>query len=411
MRDRDLYAQILGIKPPWKVVDVELDIKESHVTVFLEHGQTRLKCGECGRPGTRYDHRERRWRHLDTCQFQTFLMAKVPRVQCDEHGVQQIAVPWAEEKSRLTALLEALVIDWLREASISAVSGQLRLTWDEVDGVMQRAVRRGLARRKKRLPSRIGIDETSFQKRHEYVTIVNDAETGNVIHVGDSRKKKVLEEFYGGFTRRQRERVQLVAMDMWGPYIEATREAIPGAESKIAFDKFHIAKHLGDGVDKVRRQEQLELLRAGNRLLTNTRYLWLKNPANISDEQWANFQHLRNSNLRTARAWALKETAMQLWHYTSRTWAEKGWLRWYAWAARCRLEPIKKVGQMVKTHLWGIVNAVVTNTTNARAEGINSVVQWVKYTARGYRNRERFRTAIYFHLGGLELYPEALLRA
>jgi transposase len=302
------------------------------------------------------------------------------------------------------------VIDWLQETNASAVARQLGLSWDQVDGIMQRAVKRGLARREVRLPERLGVDETSFQRRHEYVTIVHDAQTGKVIHVADSRKKEVLTAFYNQFSAEDRERVQSVTIDMSRAYIEATKEAIPEAERKIAFDKFHVAKHLGDGVDKVRRQEHRELRRLGDDSLVKTRYLWLTHPSNLRPDQWTAFRALRDSSLRTARAWALKETAMQLWHYTSRVWAERAWKKWYCWALRSRLEPMKKVGQMIRTHLWGIINAVVEMRTNARAEGLNSVVQWMKYTARGYRNRERFRNAIYFHLGGLDLYPAGVIR-
>lgn len=410
MRDRDLYAKILGIESPWRVVDVDLDTGEGRVEVHVAHGGGGLQCPDCCSPAPGYDVRERRWRHLDTCQYQTILVAKVPRVECGDHGVRQVGVPWAEPGSRFTALFEAVVIDWLQETSASAVGRQLGLTWEQVDGVMQRAVRRGLARRDVALPEHIGVDETSFQKRHEYVTIVHDAETGKVVHVADSRKKEVLTEFYGRFALEDRERVQSVTMDMSAAYIGATKDAIPDAEKKIAFDKFHVAKHLGDGVDKVRRQEHRELRALGDESLTKTRYLWLTHPANLRADQWLDLRVLRESNLRTARAWALKETAMQLWDYTSRTWAEKGWMRWYGWAIRSRLEPMKKVGKMIKTHLWGIINAVVTRATNARAEGLNSIVQWMKYTARGYRNRERFRVAIYFHLGGLDLYPAGVSR-
>ena len=117
-------------------------------------------------------------------------MAKVPRVQCPQHRVLQLPVPWSEGRSRLTALCEALVIDWLRYATTAAVAEQLRLSWDAVDGVMQRAVQRGLQRREVRLPRRLGVDETSFQKRHEYVTVINDLD-GNVAHVADGHRHRV----------------------------------------------------------------------------------------------------------------------------------------------------------------------------------------------------------------------------
>lgn len=410
MRDRDLYARILGVERPWAVTDVKLDEKGKSVEVFLECEDDAPRCPECGERAPKYDRRERRWRHLDTCQFQTLLVAQVPRVECKVHGVKQVQVPWAEEGSRFTALMEALVIDWLQEsASISSVARQLRLSWDEVDGVMQRAVKRGLAMRKVKLPSAVGVDETSFQKRHEYVTVVS-ARNGDVLHVADGRSKEELEKFWKGFTLEERRQVKSVAMDMWAPFIEATRSQVPDADQKIAFDKFHVAQHLGDAVNRVRAEEHRALLARGDGRLKKTKYLWLKHPANIDRRAWKDFERLRASTLKTARAWALKETAMDLWRYRSRAWAERGWWNWNIWAVRSRLPPVKKVARMVKKHLFGILNAMTTGVTNARAEGINAVIQWVKYSARGFRNRERFRNAIYFHLGGLQLYPATLAR-
>ena len=284
----------------------------------------------------------------------------------------------------------------------------LGLTWHEVDGVQRRAVRRGLARRKSRLPKEIGVDETSFQRRHEYVTVVIDREAKVVSHVADGRGREVLDDYYAAHTAAEREAVTSVTMDMWGPYIESTRDHVPEADSKIAFDKFHVAQHLGKAVDRVRRQEHRALRGAGDEQLNKTRYLWLRNPDDFTTEAWERFEPLRHSSLKTARAWAIKELAMALWAYRRRGWARRAWQRWYSWAIRSRLEPVKQVARMVKRHLEGILTAVVLGITNARAESINAKIQWLKYTARGFRNRERFRHAIYFHLGGLDLYPAAI---
>jgi len=410
MRDTDLYQRILGIQPPWTISGVELDTPSKEVRVLVENLDPELPCPTCGHLCSRYDSRSRRWRHLDTCQFQTILVAEVPRVSCPDHGVKQVQVPWGEPSSRFTALFEALVIDWLKEGSISAVSRLLGLSWDEVDGIMARAVQRGLARRHQQLPSRLGVDETSFQRRHQYVTILMDQDRGTVVHIGDGRDRAILDDFFAHFSEPQRQAVESVAMDMWDAYIVSVEDHIPDAERKIAFDKFHLAKHLGEAVDKVRREEHKALLGQGVETLKGSKYLWLTNPDSFDAQRWAAFQPLRTATLKTARAWALKEVAMSLWRYRSRAWARKGWLRWYGWAIRSRLEPIRKVARMVKRHLDGILNAVTLRITNARAEGINATVQRIKFTARGYRNRERFRNAIYFHLGGLDLYPATLNR-
>ena len=407
MHDRELYARILGIGAPWEVSDVKLNLQGGEVDVRVAHSGGPQMCPECGEPSSGYDTRERRWRHLDTCQYRTMLVARVPRVRCPQHGVKQIGVPWAEEGSRFTALYEALVIDWLKEASISAVAEQMHLSWDEVDGIMSRAVRRGLKRRRLRLPRHIGVDETSFQKRHEYVTVVSGS-NGQVLHVADGRRKEDLGDFFKRRPRKQLEGLKTVSMDMWEPYISATIEHVPGAETKIAFDKFHVAKHLGDAVDTVRRVENRQLRSVGDGRLKGTRYRWLTNPENMDRERWDRFRSLRTSTLRTARAWAYKERAMMLWDYVTRGWATKAWEKWYASAIRCRLDPVKRVARMIKAHLEGIITAIVNHVHNGRAEGINSVIQWLKYTARGYRNRTRFRNAIYFHMGGLKLYPAGL---
>jgi len=409
MRDVDLYAQILGVTAPWKVTTVDLDSVQQKVVVHLVYNPKKaLTCPECDKKAPGYDTRVRRWRHLDTCQFQTILEAEVPRTNCPTHGVHQIHVPWSEPNSRFTALFEALVIDWLQEASISAVARLCNLSWDAVDGIMSRAVARGLARQTKEDLLFIGVDETSFQKRHEYVTVVSCLARGRVLYVADGHYKKALAGFYKGYSEEDLEKLEVVAMDMWKPYIMATREHVPSADSKIAFDRYHVAAHLNKAVDKVRRSEHRKLLENDDQRLTKTKYLWLQNPENMKAERRVEFSALKASALKTARAWAIKQAARDLWEYQTEGWARRGWLRWYGWAIRSRLEPVKHVARMVKTHLQGIITAVITYTTNAMSEGLNSVIQMLKKRACGFRNRERFRNAIYFHLGDLDLYPKAL---
>ncbi len=406
MKDKQLYQQILGIELPWRVMAVDVAVDEGEVRVCVEaKSGTRHKCPQCGKQCAGYDRRVRRWRHLDTCQLRTILIADVPRVKCPEHGVVMVKVPWAEPGSGFTALFEALVISWLKEASIAAVARQLRLSWNAIDGIMQRAVNRGLGRRKHKPSQHIGVDETAFRKGHNYVTVVSDGAT--VLYVADDRKQSSLDGYYGGLSEEECAAIESVSMDMWPAFIGATRAALPDADTKIAFDKFHVAKYLGDAVDKVRRAEHKNLQKQGRDDLVRSKFLWLRNPSNMSRTQWHDFKSLRESTLKTARAWAIKEFAMTLWSYVSRTWAEKGWKRWLAWAVRSRLEPVKKVAQTIKTHLWGILNAIVLNANNAGAESINGRIKLIKVRSRGFRNKTRFRNAIYFHLGDLDLYPDA----
>lgn len=195
---------------------------------------------------------------------------------------------------------------------------------------------------------------------------------------------------------------------MWGPYIAATLAAVPAAAEKIAFDKFHVAMHLGEAVDRVRREENRVLRERGDDTLTGTKHWWLYHPERIPPTVLVRFDQLVRKALKTSRAWMLKELAMEMWESRDREAARKIFVAWYSWAIRSRLEPIKRVARMIKRHLDGVLNAIAAGITNARLEGINTLIQNLKRSARGFRSRPRFRNAIYFRFGGLDLYPDSL---
>lgn len=407
MQDRDLYTQILGVREPWRVDRVELKLSEGEVHVHLTHDEgLSWPCPECGRDCTLYDHQpERRWRHLDTCQYRTILHAEPPRANCPEHGARNVRLPWAEPSSRFTALFERLAIDWMKVASQKAVGDQLQLSWDEVHAIQERAVARGLARREAETVAFVGVDEKSFTRGHRYFTLVNDLDRSRVLHVAEGRTEASLDGFWSSLTGVQISGVKAVAMDMWDPYINSTLKHLPEAERKIVFDKFHIAKHLSEGVDLVRRRENKQLRAAGDDRLAGTRYDWLRHPAKMESEDRREFKILRESSLKTARAWALKESMMAFFGYLYERPARKHFRWWHNWAVRSRLKPIIEKARMLKRRFENIVTYLKHRITNAASESINSKIQWVKYTARGFRNTTNFKTAIYFHCGGLDLMP------
>ena len=407
MQDRQLYQEILGISAPWYVERVELGIEQGVVNVYLAHREEATWiCSECDRECPLHDHAaQRTWRHLDTCQYQTLLHAETPRTDCPEHGIKSVRLPWAEPYSRFTLLFERLAIEWLHAASQKAVADQLGLSWDEVHGIMDRAVRRGLERRDEELVSYIGVDEKAFRKGHRYVTVVTDLSRCRVLYVAEDRKQSSLDGFWKMLSVNQLAAVEGVAMDMWDPYVNSTHDHLPWSEEKIVYDKFHVAKHLGEAVDKVRRCENKLLVAQGDETLVGTKYQWLRNPKNFRQDQWQAFRDLRKSKLKTARAWALKEQAMCLWDYRYEASARKHFAWWYRWATRCRLKPMIEKAKMLKTRLPNILTYLKHGITNAASESINSKIQWVKYTARGFRNFKNFVNAIYFHCGDLDLVP------
>jgi transposase len=227
MRDIELYRAILGLPAPWTVRSVDLDVKGQQVVVQVEAGPGPFACPECGTAWLRYDSRARRWRHLDTCQFTTWIEAQVPRVACSTHGVRPIRVPWAEPGSQFTALFERRAIDLLRECSVKGAAGLLRITWDEAWGIKGRAVKRGLARRQQEVVAHLGVDEKAIAKRHRYLTVVADLDRSRVLYLAEDRKQESLDGFCATLTPEQLAGVHAIAMDMWEPSVQSTHAHLP----------------------------------------------------------------------------------------------------------------------------------------------------------------------------------------
>jgi transposase len=300
-------------------------------------------------------------------------------------------------------LFEALAIDWLKVSSQAAVARNLHLSWDEMHLIQEHAVQRGLARRNIEIIDRLAIDETAARRGHRYLTVVNDGE--NVLFVDVDRTKASLDGFWATLSQEQLDGIQAISMDMWEPYLNSIRANVPDADKKIVFDKFHIAKHLNESIDRVRRQEHRALRAAGDRRLVGTKHDWLRNQQSFSADAWRAFGPLRASTLKTARAWGIKELFMEFFAYRYEKPARAFFRRWYHWATHSRLVPVIKIAKMLKGRFENIITYLKRPITNAIAESINAKIQWAKYTARGFRNTANLITAIYFHCGGLDLKP------
>ena len=408
MQDTTLFETILGISAPWHVARVDLKTEGKRVELWLAHDATRWPCPECGTILAGFDHAEERtWRHLDTCQFETHLHAEIPRVQCSTHGVKQVRVPWAEPRSRFTLLMERLIIDLIRQCStVKGACEIAAVSWDEAWGVMSRAVARGRARKEARPIRYIGVDEKAFRKGHRYHTLVCDLERSTVEFVAEERTTASLAAYYAQLTAAQKTALDAVAMDMWEPYIGATRDGLPQGDTKIVFDRFHIMRDMTKAVDTVRKQEHRAFLRDGQASpLTGTKYVWLfsdeRRPARHADT----FTTLQALHLKVGRAWAIKEALRTLWTYHQPAAVKRFFTRWYGWAVRSQLDPVKAVAATLKRHLDGVLRFVEHPITNGVAEGLNSKIMSIKRKAGGFRNPANFTTAIYFHCGGLDLYP------
>jgi transposase len=369
------YRLLLGLNEEWHVASVDLSLENSRVEIRLQHAGGRVECPECGGSCSRADYApERTWRHLDTMQFETILKARTPRAKCKKCGVKTTTVPWATKSSRFTLLFEALAIEVLLAASsVKRAAMLLGIDWESANRIMQRAVDRGLERRTVENVEHIGIDEKSFRKGQNYVSIMTDISGSRVLEVSQGRDEQAANKLWQALSPTQRSEVQAVAMDMWSAYMKSTTTNAP--QAAIVHDKFHVSKHLNEGVDQVRRGENKELKATGDETLVGTKHSWLYNYENISEGKAEDFEVLRTMELKTSRAWAMKEQFRWFWRNCYAGNARKFFAKWYAWASRSRLKPMIKRAKMLKRHLENLLTYFRHPITNSMSEGYNSKIQ------------------------------------
>ena len=409
MQDREFYQQLLCLDSPWTVSQVELKIEEQEVLVHVTHPRgTMFRCPECERELACHDHApERRWRHLDSCHCRTLLVARTPRVKCPEHGVRTVHVPWAEGSSHFTLMFERFAIDVLEATqTVTGAMSILRLKWDQTWGIIERAVKRGLARKAERTMPRIGIDEKAFSKRHKYVTLLYDLDRSTVEAISDGNDTEAGIACLSQLSEEQLNAVEAISMDMSAAYVKAAWETIPDAPVKIVHDRFHVMQLAIKAVDAIRRSEHRVLLAEGDRRLSKTKYVWLTGAENLSERQQEQLAAAFCTRLQTGKAWSYKELLRDLWEHPTAESAAEYFQAWYRRVIHTKLEPLKKVARAIKQRLDNVVSYCTHRITNSVAEGMNSKIMSIKRRVGGYRNPDNFKTAIFFHCGGLDLYPQ-----
>jgi transposase len=268
---------------------------------------------------------------------------------------------------------------------------------------MQRAVQRGLLRREARPIRHLGIDEKSIARGHTYATVLTDLEGSRVWEVIPGRKQTDADTVWTSLTSEQKQAVEAVAMDMWPAYENSAKAALPHAV--VVHDKFHVAKHLNEAVDKVRKAEHRKLMTQGDQTLKGTKYEWLRGHEDLRRSEAANFRTLHKLNLKTSRAWSLKESFAGFWEYRYPGAARRFFEQWCAAAMRSRLQPIKQVTRMLREHVEELLNYITHRITNAASEGFNSLIQNIKANARGLPNFAKFRIRILFFCAKLDMLP------
>lgn len=374
---------------------------EGNLQVRLEVKRRRhLPCSRCGHRAPRYDRlKERIWQHVPLWGIPVFLLYRPARVRCPHCGIKREALPWAVGKSTYTTAMVNVLATMSRLLSVEQVASMFGVHWNTVYGAIRAAVAYGLAHRRKGGVLHIGVDEISRKKGHRYLTQVYDLDRRILLYSGPDRTEESLEAFFDAYGTEHLQEVTMVCCDMWKPYVNVIKRRLPHAT--IVYDKFHLVRHLLDAVDTVRKQEARELL--DQTLLKKTKYIFLKNPENLTEKQDLRLTELLEWNLKSVRAYLLKESFRELWSCRSRQAAERFLRQWCWMATHSRLTPLRDFAYMVRRHIDGILAWFEERVSNGIAEALNNSAKAISHRARGFRSPDTFITMQYLCLGGLDL--------
>ncbi len=397
MNDIKLMQLALGINSPWYITEVKLNIKQKRIDIYIDFlSGSKFSC-ECGEKECKvYDTKQREWRHLDFFQYKAYLHARVPRIECCKHGVKQIQVHWAREGSGFTLLFEALLLQLGKEMSVASVSRHAGLHPDSVWRVLGHYVNSAIKETDLSKVKKVGLDECSKQKGHKYITTFCDLEESKVIYVAEGKDANTVKEFKEHLETHKGnvEQIKQVCCDMSKAYIKGIEENLQDAE--ITYDRYHVMALINSAVDEVRREEVKK-----NSILHSTRYIWLKNPDNLTEKQKEEFKDIKDLDLKTVRAYQIKIALQRLWEYKYYKVAEEYLKSWYNWAIRSRLHQIKGAAKTIKRHWDGILAFIESRISNGIVEGINSKIKTALKRAYGFKKFEYYRTIIYLIAGKL----------
>jgi transposase len=403
MRDLDLFQRALGLDEPWQVVGVEFDAAQRRLDLRVDFPKgSRFACAECGREGCPVkDTEEKTWRHLDFFEHHAYLTARVPRVVCEEHGARQVTLPWARERSGFTLLFEALVMALVKEMPVAPVAALIgehdtrvwRIVHHYVDEAVEAQDLCGM--------ERAGIDDTSFRRGQDYVTVFADLDERRAVYVTQGRDQRTVKQFKGFLESHggAAENVTEVCQDMSEAYLAGVLKHLHAAE--ITFDRYHVRQKLSEALDQVRRAEATQ----HKGLLKNTRYLWLKRPANLTAKQHDWLDELLQQPLDIVRAYEHALRFDTFYELDDPAQAEEYLRRWIAEAKRTELEPLVKFAVMLEEYWLGVTRWHHSRVSNGLLEGLNSLIQAAKRRARGYRSIRNYTTMIYLVAGKLSPGP------
>ena len=390
----------LGITDPWVIEGVDFNAEKKRFDIYLNFPKgTKFTCPSCGTHHCNiHDTRDKEWRHLDIFQYPTYLHVRVPRIECGQcKGIIQVNVPWAREYSSFTLLFEGMVVLMAQDMQVSHVAKRVNENDTRIWRIIKHYIKKALQKLDFSNITTFCVDETSERKGHKYITIFANKVTGYVLYVCKGKDASTVGNFFTELLSHHGNpsKITQACCDMSPAFISGITEYFVNAH--IIFDKFHVMQLVNKAVDEVRRIDQVK-----NVLLKKTRYIWLKNPENLTEKQTKLLASLRTMELKTGRAYQMKLNLQHFWSIPDRETAEVYLNKWYFWLTHSKLDPMINVAKTIKKHWDGIMNYIDFKITNGLMEGLNSIVQTLKRSARGYRNTDNFILMIYLRCSNLK---------
>lgn len=397
--ETEIFALALGLKSPWGIERIEFSNETRKLDIWIRYEGEKADCPVCGKGSDIRDRKKKSWRHLDFFQHECYLHCDVPRSNCEKDGVHQIGVPWSEPRSGFSLLFEAYAMVLVKEMPVNAAARILRITDTRLWRIVRKCVDRARANVSYEGVTALGMDETSEKSKHSYISLFADLTNRRVLFSTPGNSSSVVSAFVEDFKAHNGDptAITTVCCDLWRGYTKGVKENLP--QAKITYDRFHFVKKLNDAMDEVRRSESKE-----NKSLKNCRYLFLKNPENLTDDEKESLKPLREDNGKTARAYSLKLALLDVYKYRDKAAAQAYLYMWCTWATRSRLDPFVTLSKSVRRNMDAITNWFDSHISNGFMEGINSVVQAAKNKARGFSNPYNFIAIVYLLAGKLQLH-------